>query len=1008
MEYRGREVRHSSALDNVCYKVADEYREARDVSQLAVEGLYREYGAELAASLLLSLEDSHAAEALAHETFLRAVSEEASLRSHPDPRAWLYRTAYRLARGRRAGFGLRPQLTVAEEHPILAPKGIALSAGLLQALHDLSPLDRDATVLHELAGFEIGETAELLGRATGSIETASRRGRDALEAMPAHREAYQQLVATVHPIHEERLEDLSYADVGERSFTAYFVGIAAVLMLLGWGALRLLDGSDAPPPQATGSLAAPAPTATPTASTGAVRATEVPVAGESSDLDTGRDTSCTNASALSETIARPLVGKSAGWVLHIRATHLWETPKGKKINSQQTELWLDPGNGDSRYVTRDTQPPFETVYVRGGNLYSLSVPSQKNTATWSLPDTSDPYAGPPQGYVYRYKRYMERMQTAVKDEETVDGRRAAVLFVGGRQYGQRILKVWVDRQDGKLLREFHYWVNADDVPVLQVRHYIRYTLLERVPRDRLAADLFDLPQARSEPVRRTPENDEDDDADAASPLAIPAGRLERLGLECTRSWTQGVDLTTLLERHKGQRVLSNVWTPPGREGATSVLGVLDERYSFPSPEAAESFLQGGILNEFSIGMVEDRSKLQIVRLGRLTVAYKALSLGNRDSPMQRVYVFAFRVGNVVSRLGVAGKHDLSREQAFELLRAALDQMSRPSDRSAGSPPGRAITPWPTPTPKAGGAYDVASQGIIAYTYSYNGRHGVYGMYPDGSNRVRLTRTSLTSQPNGLVWTPDGRAIGFNVERKTQTRTSLASYFTRTDGSGMVPAGIPARKGGYAWSPDGRHVAFAESGEIWVSNMAGEQRRRLTQDRVEDSDPSWSPDGSRVVFASCEQQCQSRHRLRIVGTDGGRPVDLTTTSQLPPSPAWSPDGKRIAFVVTDGAGRGALQLIGPDGAGRRQLMSERGASYLNPTWSPDGKRLAYRAAGIAPPGIWVVNADGSGQDRIVGAGPGVLGEISWSPAGVTLPEAQEYTGRGPVPVGVRSTSLAPRR
>ena len=644
-----------------------------------VEQLYRDHGAEIAAAALLCTDDPYGAEALTHETFLR-VGADKNLPVEPDPRPELYRAMYRAMRGRRVG--PRPRHTVAEEHPIIRPQGFVAAEPLLDGLQGLPQAARDATVLRELAGLDVALVAGMQRREVPAVEADLRLGRQALSATPGAPQAYQALMENTRAPHEERTEDLSYSDLGGRSLTTYLAGACAVLMLLGWVAARLLGGSGAP--------ARVARPAAPPAATRAFLLDARPTA-RPGVIASSRGVSAPDFEApaivLPTVEPEPPRGKSAGYVWHIKAEHEWRTPKGRRRATESTELWLDPGNGDARYVETKAGEPSRVVHVRRGNEYTVIVPEENSTTTRTLPDASDPLRGAPQEYVFAYKAMLDSGRLEGQPEVVVDGRRAYVFVTGNLWGGQRARRVWVDKANGMLLREFTYYVNVGGKLVEADRHYIRYTLRQKAPRDKLEPDTFE-PVVTPGPRATQAEVG----SDPWSPLAIPPAQLERLGLLEARDWRQDDRMGELLENHGGRRLFGNLWDGPDKDGpGTTIFGVLDERYAFSTERSARAFLTNGVLDAGDGPPMDGDRRARTVTVAGRTVLLKRGSLDWGRA--NRLYVFAFRVGSIVARVGVVGDDGLTEKQATRLVRVAIMQTERGLQQ-----PGE---PVPDPSAEAG-------------------------------------------------------------------------------------------------------------------------------------------------------------------------------------------------------------------------------------------------------------------------------------------------------------------
>jgi len=96
----------------------------------------------------------------------------------------------------------------------------------------------------------------------------------------------------------------------------------------------------------------------------------------------------------------------------------------------------------------------------------------------------------------------------------------------------------------------------------------------------------------------------------------------------------------------------------------------------------------------------------------------------------------------------------------------------------------------------------------------------------------------------------------------------------------------------AISPDGTQIAFCYKGDIFVVGSAGGRAMQLTTHAAYDGHPIWSPDSRTIAFVSARDKGMD---LFTVPATGGTPTRLTNFSGGSATPeCFTPDGKNILF------------------------------------------------------------------------------------------------------------------
>ena len=142
--------------------------------------------------------------------------------------------------------------------------------------------------------------------------------------------------------------------------------------------------------------------------------------------------------------------------------------------------------------------------------------------------------------------------------------------------------------------------------------------------------------------------------------------------------------------------------------------------------------------------------------------------------------------------------------------------------------------------------------------------------------------------------------------------------------------------------------------------------------------------SRVLFSSTRGDTvdpfHSMNDLYTMTPSGANVVRLTTRAAALHG-VWSPDGQKIAYHAVAANGRFDIHVMNADGTNDVTLTSDP-QDDVYPQWSPDGAQIAFERSvlGTAVRGVWVMNADGSGQ-RVVKLND--AGHPGWSPDGTRI-------------------------
>jgi Tol biopolymer transport system component len=175
----------------------------------------------------------------------------------------------------------------------------------------------------------------------------------------------------------------------------------------------------------------------------------------------------------------------------------------------------------------------------------------------------------------------------------------------------------------------------------------------------------------------------------------------------------------------------------------------------------------------------------------------------------------------------------------------------------------------------------------------------------------------------------------------------------------------------AISPDGSKIVFGSSrtglGDIYMVNIDGSNRKRLTDNPAYDAEPRFTPDGKKIVFVS--ERDNGYGHIYIMNSDGSDQHPLTRTVYADYEPAVSPDGTKIAFSRQVDTNPNAhwhteIFMMNLDGTGEVRLTNNDEAEG-SPTFSPDGEKILYHVKHKDWNfDLMIMNTDGSQPIRLL--------------------------------------------
>lgn len=184
----------------------------------------------------------------------------------------------------------------------------------------------------------------------------------------------------------------------------------------------------------------------------------------------------------------------------------------------------------------------------------------------------------------------------------------------------------------------------------------------------------------------------------------------------------------------------------------------------------------------------------------------------------------------------------------------------------------------TDNPKYDAEPIVSSDGKqIVFGSQRDGDFDIYVMNADGSHVRQLT--DRVGYDGGPWFSPDGKKIAWRAWYP-ETKEELALWRDCMENDYIVPFPL----------------------DIWVMDVDGLNKVRLTQNGATNWAPSWHPDGKRIIFSSNKDDWHEdikkfghNFELYLINIDGRGLERITFNNVFDSFPMFSHDGKKLVFA-----------------------------------------------------------------------------------------------------------------
>jgi len=174
-----------------------------------------------------------------------------------------------------------------------------------------------------------------------------------------------------------------------------------------------------------------------------------------------------------------------------------------------------------------------------------------------------------------------------------------------------------------------------------------------------------------------------------------------------------------------------------------------------------------------------------------------------------------------------------------------------------------------------------------------------------------------------------------------------------------------------FGPDGDMIVYVHATEyisiLAKNDSAWNEDVTMTHLHVGGASPSFSPDGTKIIYSSGE--AGGKGDVWVMDIDGTNRTRLSFDKDGGMSPGYSSDGKRILYERWSDNGESEIWVMNSDGTDQSMVLDDSWYSR-HPSFMPDGKilfessRASPHSDEISAGYLWMMDQDGSNRILLV--------------------------------------------